>query len=216
LSRRIQAVEQKIDGLFATLVSTDGSKRPAQEETPVTDHIPYIPPTLDRPQDTIHPGSWLPQPNSLEIRPVPPDQDADPSQRYVEKLRSIHNFGDETDLSKPPSNLFNASSKTEPAIDIPILNDLLANGEADHLLNDYRTMTGSFPFVPVVASTTARELSVRKPTLFLAVMTVASGKDHQRQVKLDEHFRTEVANRTIIRPRRTLSLVQSLVVYLGW
>ncbi|KAF2649993.1 hypothetical protein K491DRAFT_707826 [Lophiostoma macrostomum CBS 122681] len=216
---RISQVEQKIDGLFATLVSSEGSKKSDQEAaqtTTVTDHTPYIPPILDRPQDTIHPGSWLPKPTSFELQPAPPDRDADPSQRYVEKLHIIHSFGEETDLSRPPSNVFNAPSKTEPALNSPMLEELLASGEAESMLHEYRNMTGSFPFVPVAAGFTAQLLSIQKPMLFLAIITIASWKDHQRQMKLDEYFRTELANRTIIRPRRTLSLVQSLIVYLGW
>ncbi|KAF2113981.1 hypothetical protein BDV96DRAFT_106241 [Lophiotrema nucula] len=77
-------------------------------------------------------------------------------------------------------------------------------------------MIDSSPFVPIPFHVSARELSSAKPMLFLAILTVASWQDHQRQLALDRLYRTELAQRTIIQPRRTLSLLQSIVVYLSW
>jgi hypothetical protein len=77
-------------------------------------------------------------------------------------------------------------------------------------------MAASFPFVPLAADMTAQQLYGDSPMLFLAIMTASSWREHQRQMALDTIFRQELANRTILRPRRTLGLVQSVLVYLAW
>jgi hypothetical protein len=77
-------------------------------------------------------------------------------------------------------------------------------------------MSQFFPFVPVDADLSMQELSVTKPMLFLAILTAASWKDHKRQMILDLQYRTELAKRTIVQPRRTLSLLQGILVYLSW
>lgn len=63
---------------------------------------------------------------------------------------------------------------------------------------------------------TAKQLHEHRPMLLLAVILVSSWKEHTRQMQLDGVFRTELAHRTIIQPRRTLGLVQSVLVYLSW
>ncbi|KAH7091452.1 major facilitator superfamily domain-containing protein [Paraphoma chrysanthemicola] len=77
-------------------------------------------------------------------------------------------------------------------------------------------MSTSFPFVVVPSSISAHELYAERPMLFLAIMTVASSRNHEQQMRLDAIYRRELAQRTIIAPRRTLGLVQSVLVYLSW
>lgn len=77
-------------------------------------------------------------------------------------------------------------------------------------------MSDSFPFVPLASEIAAEQLHRDAPMLFLAMVTAASWRDHKRQMSLDAIYRQELANRTIIRPRRNLSLVQSVLVYLSW
>jgi hypothetical protein len=84
------------------------------------------------------------------------------------------------------------------------------------LLHEYRDMSISFPFVPLSSNITARQLYHDAPVLFLAIITAASWREHQRQMSLDAIYRQELANRTIMRPRKSLSLVQSVLVYLSW
>lgn len=219
LARRISQVEQKIDGLVASLVNTDstrptGASRPT-EATPnsTAASLQQALPSL-RP---LAPGSWFPVPASFEHQSSRTDQDSETSQRFLEKLRAIHNFGDEdADLSRPPGTLFNAMSRNEPLVECDIVQKLLSDGEAETLLNEYRSMSVSCPFVPIPTDISAQHLSAAKPMLCLAILTVASWKDHSRQMSLDQRYRQELANRTIIRPRRTLSLIQSIIVYLSW
>jgi hypothetical protein len=144
-----------------------------------------------------------------------PQRDAEPTQVFLEKLRDIHSFGDNDTPSHPPNGIFDGSHRTEPGIENDRVKMLLGSGEADGLLDVYRSMCASFPFVPLAPTTSACDLYVMKPMLFLAMITVASWNNRQLQLALDEAYRTELANRTIIRPRKTLSLLQSILVYLS-
>ncbi|KAF2019808.1 hypothetical protein BU24DRAFT_342753 [Aaosphaeria arxii CBS 175.79] len=214
---RISQVEQKIDGLVASLGKRD-SERPIDVSDLTTN-----PPAGQHPKPGIFPGSWVPFPSSFSVdnnepekEDTRPEKDADPANQLIERLRLIHSFSNDTDSSRPPDNMFQSSSRNEAPISNEILRQLLSTGEADTLLNEFRTMSDSFPFMPIAPTTTAFELSATKPMLFHAIMLVSTPKDHKRQMALDEAYRSELANRTIIHPRRTLSLVQSLLVYLAW
>ncbi|KAF2469241.1 uncharacterized protein BDR25DRAFT_263691 [Lindgomyces ingoldianus] len=227
---RISQVEQKIDGLFASLVQTEPPRRAPANAEPSSEYKPCEGQLRERP---LAPGSWLPFPSSFtetqrndhdtetqrndhdtETQMI--DRDAEGSQEFLEKLRKIHNFVDHHEPRPPPGTLFQASTPLDPVVEHKLVRDLLSSGEADVLLNEYRSMLHSFPFVPIPPTISAQELSSRNPMLFLAILTATSSKDHQRQLALDEQFRIELANRTIIRPHRTLSLVQSIIVYLSW
>lgn len=163
-----------------------------------------VPPSFE--QDTTRPEE--------EIEQAPDPAEAD--RQYLERIRSVHRFGDREDIDQAPESLFQPSKKREKPIKNDLVEQILSTGEADSLLNEYRQMTASFPFVMLSPSISGNELHESKPILFLAIITVASWRDHRRQMSLDTIFRNELANRTIIRPHRTLSLVQSVLVYLSW
>jgi hypothetical protein len=166
----------------------------------------------------LAPGSWMDFPSSFEQQPEPPvsNEDIEPTQHFLAKLQTIHNFSDESDMSRPPRNMFMTSSRKERPLNDDFVRNLVSNGEADGLLKEYCTMMQTVPFVPIPPDITAEEFITTKPMLFLAVITAASWRDHSRQMVLDKKYRMELANRTIIQPHRTLSLVQSIVVYLSW
>ena len=137
------------------------------------------------------------------------------SNDFLQYIARIHNFG-ATGTAAP------SASRREPGGD----RDLLANGDlvayiakmgnADALLAEYHPMSTCFPFVSLPADTTAHDLREKQPVLLLAIMTVASWKDRSRQLSLERRFRYELAHRTIIQPRKSLELVQSVLVYLYW
>jgi hypothetical protein len=141
---------------------------------------------------------------------------AEVDRQYLDSIRSIHNFGDREVVSQAPEGIFRPSKRPEPPIEDELVKQLLATREADVLLDQYRQMSATFPFVILPHRMTGNELHKTKPMLLLAMLTVASWEDHTRQMKLDGIYRTELANRTIISPRRTLGLVQSVLVYLSW
>jgi hypothetical protein len=160
---------------------------------------------------------------SFETNAVQPDrniQDASESaevdRQYLEDIRSIHRYSDREHVPHAPEGMFRPSKLSEAPIEHDVVMQLLISGEADTLVGEYRTMSANFPFVMLSPQTTAKQLHEHRPMLLLAVLLVASCKDHSRQRTLDGIFRMELANRTIVQPRRTLGLVQSVLVYLSW
>nr|POE71801.1 hypothetical protein CFP56_11677 [Quercus suber] len=93
---------------------------------------------------------------------------------------------------------------------------LAAQPEAGELLNEYRRMQYSFPFVPLTTEMTVQSLSQEKPMMLLAIMTVSSWRHRSTQMRLEKRFRTELADRTIVNPRKDLELLQGMLVYLAW
>jgi hypothetical protein len=148
--------------------------------------------------------------------PVNEHGDIDADRQYIEQIRDIHNFGDAEDLHQAPRSLFQPSRKREPPIKHELVKQLFSTHEADSLLDTYRQMSSSYPFVIVPPSMSAEELHHERPMLLLAILTVASWKEHKVQMSLDTIYRQELAQRTIISPKRTLGLVQSVLVYLSW
>jgi hypothetical protein len=206
---------------------------PPGNEPPIVGGAPWS--ETWKKQGTISPGSWLPMPASfeqvnaqpdtspeqpttlpIEKTPEEPHYETEADRQYIEKIRSVHNFGDGEDLNNSPQSLFAPSKLREPPIEHALVQQLLSTHEADPLLEGYREMSSSFPFVIVPPGITALELHRERPMLLLAMITAASSHDHTRQMLLDTIFRRELAERTIIRPRRTLGLVQSVLVYLSW
>lgn len=173
----------------------------------------------------VAPGSWLPFPASFEPNSSRPEQGieqaegaAETDRQFIAQIRTVHrkNFGDEEEIGQAPESLFQPSKRPEAPLDNDLVRQLLAGHEADSLLDEFRQMSTSFPFVIVPAQLAARELYVERPMLFLAIMTTASWRNHNCQMLLDTVYRKELAERTIISPRRTLGLVQSVLVYLSW
>ncbi|KAJ4290527.1 hypothetical protein N0V90_010744 [Kalmusia sp. IMI 367209] len=234
LQSRISQVEQKIDGLVASLVKPNATPATVTSTSPPESHRKTIGTHRlagrDRP---IGPGSWLLFPESFEQQTQLPEQDepeeaptpaldagtdaadaadAAHDSEYLEKLRRIHSFGDAKNMDGPPSTSSLTRNKKEPAIDDQKVRDLLSSAEADDLLNAYRSMCITFPFVPIEASVSASQLHDTKPMLFLAIITVAAWNDHKLQRYLDKLYRKELAHYTFIRPRRTIWLLQK---YMG-
>ncbi|KAI2486181.1 Fungal-trans domain containing protein [Pyrenophora tritici-repentis] len=145
---------------------------------------------------------------------IPDATDVD--REYLEVIRSIHNSGEQENISQTPEGFLKSSTRPEAPIDSQTVKQILASSEADTLLREYRQMSATFPFVVISPDVKSVDLHAERPMLFLAIITVASWKDHSRQKKLDSVYRTELANRTIISPKRTLGLVQSVLVYLSW
>jgi hypothetical protein len=174
-------------------------------------------------QGTVAPGSWLPLPSSFEQSGARPDQDvaqvegeAEVDRQFLDKIRTIHNFGDTEESSQPSGRMFQPSKHREAPIEDDMVQQLFHTHEADALLNEYRQMSASFPFIIVPSDMDAQRLYHAKPMLCLAIFTATSWQNHQRQRKLDAIYRKELAHRTIISPKRTLGLVQSVLVYLSW
>lgn len=160
-------------------------------------------------------------PTSFEIEQHEPGAElvsgnTETDRQFIETVRGAHTFNDSGDVNQVPERPFQASKTRDLPIEDVLVKQLLASGEADALLNGYRDMARSFPFVPLHPNTSSQDLHAKKPMLFLAMITAASWKEHQQQIALDTIYRKELANRTIVTPRKTLGLVQSVLVYLSW
>jgi hypothetical protein len=223
---RIAQVEQKIDGLVAKLVHVAADNEVATDSASASQPTPgetRAEAWRNRGALNVAPGSWMPTP-SFELNAMQSErntQDASDSaevdRQYLESIRSIHRFSDDReDVPQALDGFFRPSKRPEAPIEHDIVKQLLISGEADVLLNDFRNMSATFPFVMLPPQITSKQLHESRPMLLLAVLLVSSWKDHTRQMQLDSIFRMEFANRTIIQPRRTLGLVQSVLVYLSW
>jgi hypothetical protein len=216
ISRRIAQVEQKIDDFVAKLSSAVdnglGSNLASTEP----------PPAPEIRQGAVAPGSWIPVPSFTPETPRSENDieqesgEAEADRQYLDSIRTVHRFDDHEDTDHASGGFFRPSRSPEAPIDNELIMQMLTSGDADILLDDYRRMSATFPFVVVPQGITSVELHSNRPMLFLAMVTAASWKDHSRQMKLDGIYRAELANRTIIRPHRTLGLVQSVLVYLSW
>ncbi|KAF2196697.1 hypothetical protein GQ43DRAFT_382687 [Delitschia confertaspora ATCC 74209] len=215
---RISQVEHKIDGLVARFVNT---------ETPKPSSVLS---GYSAPSETT---TSLPTPHSvLDPSPVssPPEhQNKLPrhghhhhaSENFLQELARIHSFASsvsrpDSNLSVPPYPLRVPAVVQEPEVNEHLIKDLLETGEADSIFKEYRSMSIAFPFVPLPTDMTAQQLNCSKPMLLLAVLTVASWKNRNLQLLLEEVYRRELADRLIVRPRTSLSVLQSMLVYLYW
>lgn len=237
--RRISQVEKKIDGLVANLVA---SREPTtQRPAPVT---PANPGTnfnaantfASRSERSLAPGSWLRVPDSFEPQRVSPregSEEEDDSEEhrdgYLDRLGEVQNL---ISNDTPPNNSSDHGSHTSqpdgrssstrlkarepPLKDDEVVQGLISSGEADTMVQEYATMVAHFPFVPLLPDVTAQDLSKSRPMLLLAVLTICSFRQPKLQRQLDEKYRVELANRTVVRPKRSMSLLQSMLVYLGW
>jgi hypothetical protein len=221
---RIAQVEQKIDGLVAKLVRV-GDNEVATGSTSVSQSIPGetgVESWRNRGTINVVPDTWIPtppfEPNAVQPDKVTEDasESAEVDRQYLEQIRTIHRFSDREDVPNAPEGIFRTSKRPEAPIEHDIVQQLLISGEADALLVEYRSMSATFPFVMLLPWITAKELHEHRPMLSLAILLVGSWKDHTRQMALDSIFRTELANRTIVKPQKTLGLVQSVLVYLSW
>jgi len=222
LYSRISQVEQKIDVLVSQLADRENSKQPLAPPSA----FQAITPSSACPEQSTPGSDFRSETNTLS---TPPHQENrrtsnDPanSPQFLQDLAKIHEFAnnptshprDPTDpVSFHPSQ--SGQPKDEP-LQSQLVDELLVSNEANALLDEYRAMAVCFPFVPVASRTTAHDLHSHKPMLLLAILTVASRKNRSLQLSLEELYRRELAQRTILEPCQTLSLLQSILVYLAW
>lgn len=139
-------------------------------------------------------------------------QDEEPSVSIasIEQFANLHAFdgahGDQQ--NRTPHHTVGADHQ---------LSHQLANDRyASCLFEHFREMSPLFPFVPVLPQDTRETLAAERPMLLLAILTVASGHKRPLQVKYEKQYREELAMRTLIKPKKSLELLQSMLVYLAW
>jgi hypothetical protein len=127
----------------------------------------------------------------------------------LDDLVRIHDFS--SPLNRAPS----PAAHPEPAVP-DVFRDLVTDERLEDLLEEYRHMSSGFPFVPIPSLLEASVLRRSKPMLLLAIAATAASKHRPLQVRLEQRYREELASQTIISPRKSVGLVQSLLVYLAW
>lgn len=207
-------MEQKIDGLVAKLVNAAGNEVAPSSDPTSKSVAPKMRPVA--PGSSMSVPSFKPIESQSEAHEERTSHDVEVDRQYLEDIRSIHGFDDRQGAGLAPEGPFRATRRREEPINDELVSQLLASGEADLLIKEFRLMSVSFPFVIIPQHLSSTDLHLERPMLFLAIMTVASWKDYSQQRRLDAIYRTELAHRTIISPRKTLGLVQSLLVYLSW
>ena len=88
--------------------------------------------------------------------------------------------------------------------------------EAETLVDYFREMSQTYPFVIVPEDCDVALLRKTRPMLFQAVITAASWRNSSRQSVLHAQFLKEVSVRLLVKPERSLDLLQAVLVYFGW
>ncbi|KAH8198022.1 hypothetical protein TruAng_007797 [Truncatella angustata] len=89
--------------------------------------------------------------------------------------------------------------------------------EADILLGKYRyEMMPLFPFVMISADVTSDQLHQERPYLWKAVMLEACTLDGFRQVQFGMQLLEDLSEALLLRPKKSLDLLQGLLLYIAW
>ncbi|CAK7213789.1 hypothetical protein SCUCBS95973_001918 [Sporothrix curviconia] len=91
------------------------------------------------------------------------------------------------------------------------------NDEAEVMLSEFRRfMMPLFPFVIIPEYITSEKLRCGRPTLWKSVMMAACHLDGARQMLMGNQLLGELAAAAFIQPRRTLDMLQAVLVLIGW
>jgi hypothetical protein len=95
---------------------------------------------------------------------------------------------------------------------------VISLAQATQLLHSYNTgLVNYFPTVQFPPEATIEELRTTKPTLFLAAIAAASGKEGSRLYSiLNTEVLSAYAHRTVIQGEKSLELVQALIITSVW
>jgi hypothetical protein len=88
-------------------------------------------------------------------------------------------------------------------------------GHMQMLLDTYRCMVDFFPFVILPKDCSCQELTLHRPILMFAVLTVASYESTSLQQTLSREFR-KVAMAKILNGEKSLDLLQGILVFIAW
>lgn len=87
----------------------------------------------------------------------------------------------------------------------------------DELLNIFRTeLARQVPFVSIPPHMNARELSEQKPFIYQAITFAASYHDSIHQMSLGQAFVKNLNEHIILMGKKTLDLLQGLLIYITW
>ena len=91
------------------------------------------------------------------------------------------------------------------------------DSEAEVMLSKFRKyLTPLFPFVIIPDYVTSEQLRSGRPTLWKAVMMATCQLDGARQIVMGNQLLGELAAAAFLQPRRTLDMLQAVLVMIGW
>ncbi|CAK7207258.1 hypothetical protein SEUCBS139899_010068 [Sporothrix eucalyptigena] len=89
--------------------------------------------------------------------------------------------------------------------------------DAEVMLSEFRKfMMPLFPFVIIPDYITSEQLRCGRPTLWKSVMMAACHLDGARQIVMGNQLLGELAAAAFLQPRRTLDMLQAVLVLIGW
>ncbi|KAI1382410.1 hypothetical protein F4677DRAFT_401856 [Hypoxylon crocopeplum] len=209
---RVAELEKKIDALTASLQASRGA--PTTTHPPPSDDQTYgfghAPTTRDwgPPPARDHQSQSAPEP---ERRPfAPPTVMAGQKRKFTE---SMDESPDITSASPAPSKPGAVSDQQPDIID----RGVITMSEAAAFFVRYtEDMAPHLPAVVFPTGTTAAEIRKTKPILFLSIMAAASSEVPKLQRQLVREIMQIFADSIIISGRKSLELVQALLVSVIW
>ncbi len=217
-------MEQKIDGLVALLAqskddqvsSTVGEGFPLGRGSVETSQEPFNAEELS----TLATSPAVNEERQHYAGPKIPSRSTSVVAQHTSTPRDSHergsyNHGDR-DTPTAESTTAQTIGPNEARLDHPLVKDVIDTTCGNALLNEFRLMADSFPFVLISPDIAAQDLAVEKPMLFLAICMTACGKIRLLQSTLEERYRHELALKSIVNAHRSLDCLQSILVYLAW
>ncbi|KAI2629518.1 hypothetical protein GGR54DRAFT_628088 [Hypoxylon sp. NC1633] len=215
---RVAELEKKIDALTATLQASRG--------TPSNSH-PHPPPSEDQtygfggPSSTTL-GDWGAPPSSRDHQPQPSPEQPEkrpfpqPTVMAGQKRKFDDSVEASPDMTSTPPPPWKPPAGTEQQPDV-VDRGLITMSEATSFFVRYmEDMTPHLPAVVFPEGTTASEIRKTKPILFLSIMAAASSEAPKRQRQLVREIMQVFADEIIISGRKSMELVQALLVSTIW
>ena len=108
-----------------------------------------------------------------------------------------------------------------PSINFDDIQDVISRGiisfdKAEESLRVFQSSTRFFPFVAVPPRTSLDSLRREKPFLLLSILTLGAKKDFKFQQALELELRKSLSENIMLKGKKSLDLLQSVLVYLGW
>ncbi|KAK5635824.1 hypothetical protein RRF57_011536 [Xylaria bambusicola] len=218
---RVAELEKKIDALTASLHasrSNAGGGAPPQSQSTSTAHPSshrsaaedentriareWGPPMIFSPMDRVRDGR----------KPSPPQPGSAAQKRKFDATKDL-----ESDEQKDPgARRTLASGEEQPWSDI-VDRGIITLDEMATLFKRYTDrMAIHLPAVVFPPGTTAAEIRITRPILFLSIMSVASSETPNMQRQLVKELMQIFADKIIMRGHKSLELVQAIIISVVW
>lgn len=144
----------------------------------------------------------------LDLPAVPAQDD---SEDFTE-LESHHKaaYGDDEEVQTPEK------VSPSPGAGSMIKSRQVSLEEARILLREFETFSTWFPFVQIKQDIAIPTLSKTSPFLLLAILTTMTRSNPDLYHQLDHEFRRVLNQKLVVEGKKSLDMLQGLLVYLAW